>query len=377
MTDGVYTSFFELPNLNSPYDNSLLTPTQLPRTATLQPSPTSTFDALMKLKNLAECIDDAIQTQAEVAQQIETFLREKNGPNDAIAKADAAMASATAAENAMKLTKREVQKMRAERDERRGMLDTRRTNLKTAGLDQGKQETDLAREQQELENTRAEHAQTRKELLGQTRRIAQHLLDIFPIEPIEHKPLCFTILDHHLPNAKTFENEASPNEEATAAALGYVCEIVTFLEQKFEIPLPYSISCRGSSSDIFDPLSPARELGSTIQLPPGQLPNRENSIFRIFPLYQRGTITKRFNWGVYLLNKNIEELMSKNGLKIMDPRNTLANVKYLLTVLSSGSGQMPQRKAGEIKGLVNRHSRILGEYPSPGILVASPTASVS
>ena len=360
MSDGVYTSFFELPNLDPFYGKTMFNPAPTPRTATFQPVPTSTLDSLMKLKNLAECIDDALETRDTVCKQIEEHIKEHKKANGTVAAASAAKTRTAAVENAMKQTKREVQKLRAESDSMEAKIEERRDSLRNAILALDEERSKLVTQKEDLRLQVQSQRQTIKAISGQVRRIAQKLLDIFPIEPIEGKPLCFTILEHHLPNAKSFENEIAPNEDATAAALGYVCEIVVILEQQLGIPLPYPITSRGSTSDIFDPLSPSTELGSTVQLPKAQLPNRENSQYRIFPLFQKGSIAKRFNWGVYLLNKNIEELMSKNKLKVMDPRNTLANIKYLLTVLSSGTGDMPHRKVGEIKGLSFR-SRVLGE----------------
>ena len=38
--------------------------------------------------------------------------------------------------------------------------------------------------------------------------------------------------------------------------------------------------------------------------------------------------------------------MSKQGIRIVDLRHTLPNLKYLLTVLTSGKGELPRRKGG-------------------------------
>jgi len=72
---------------------------------------------------------------------------------------------------------------------------------------------------------------------------------------------------------------------------------------------------------------------------------------RIFPLYTKGTIRFRFDYAVFLLNKDIECLAESQGLKVMDIRHTLPNLKYLLYVCSAGNSELPARKAGGVRGL--------------------------
>ena len=45
--------------------------------------------------------------------------------------------------------------------------------------------------------------------------------------------------------------------------------------------------------------------------------------------------------------------MSRQGSRIVDQRQTLPNLKYLLTVLTAGKGELPVRKKGGAKGLEN------------------------
>lgn len=74
---------------------------------------------------------------------------------------------------------------------------------------------------------------------------------------------------------------------------------------------------------------------------------------RAFPLYGKGVDRYRFDYGVFLLNKNIEQvcgfmgrarsalliliclqLMYSQGLTVIDLRNTLPNLKALILSLS-------------------------------------------
>ena len=354
MTDGIYTSFFDFGKAGSASDavnrNFLAS-----RSSTFPPRETSSFDALMQLRNLAECIDDAVQTQATVTKQIEEIIQKRKSDGDPIASSRAAKESADSVEAGLVKTQRSLAALRAEKQKRDSNLEARRTALGRGREEQQAAERTLHADEAVFHRRVEQHQTEKRSVNGQIRRIAEQLLEIFPIEPIQDKPLCFTIQGLFLPNAKAFEGESLADGDATCAALGHVAQIVALLESTLEVALPYPISFRGSTSSIFDPLSPAGELGGAgVALPAGALPTPANSAFRVFALHARGVGLKRFRAAVYLLNKDIEELMSKHGLRVMDPRNTLANLKYLLAVLAAGQGEIPKRKAGEIRVLSPR-----------------------
>jgi len=62
---------------------------------------------------------------------------------------------------------------------------------------------------------------------------------------------------------------------------------------------------------------------------------------RMFPLYSKGVETYRFEYGVFLLNKDIEMLMTDRNLRAMDMRHTLPNLKNLLLTLTTGESIKP------------------------------------
>ena len=49
-----------------------------------------------------------------------------------------------------------------------------------------------------------------------------------------------------------------------------------------------------------------------------------------FPLYLKGREKYEFDYGVYLLNKNVAQLRHHCGLTTRDLRTTLANIRSLL-----------------------------------------------
>jgi len=82
---------------------------------------------------------------------------------------------------------------------------------------------------------------------------------------------------------------------------------------------------------------------------------------RTFPLFTKNAGPLfRFEYAVYLLNKDIELICERLGLKVLDIRQTLPNLKYALFVATAGSGELPARKAGGIRGLL----RTNGSKPS-------------
>lgn len=109
----------------------------------------------------------------------------------------------------------------------------------------------------------------------------------------------------------TFEGH---DEEQTATALGLVCHVVSMLAKYLDIPLRYSLVPKCSRSVI-----------NNVQSTKGQ-----------YPLYSRGVDSSRFQYAVFLLNKNVEQLLDSRdqGLKVQrELRETLPNLKKLLVIL--------------------------------------------
>jgi UV radiation resistance-associated gene protein len=338
------------------------------------PLPSSSFDALMNIKNIDSCIRDARSTRNVIRSQLGSFLK-GNMPAlasiSAAASAKEARAAYDAANIALKRSnlaiKRNLSSLRENTALRRRELQEGIKSLEGAEKDFSDA---VKAHQEEVEKD----MRLRVDMLGQTRRICQELGDIFGIEPIQGQPLCFTIRGAFLPNAETFAEGDPPEPETTAAALGYVAMVVQLLERKMLIALPYPVVPRGSNSEIFDPISPPGETKAVEKLPPGERPTMQNSPSRMFPLFSKGSIAWRFRWAVFLLNRDIEELLRHNNLKAIDQRKTLANVKLLLTVLASGKGDIPARKVGIPSAFASMRST-LGNAKDP--MAASKEVSIT
>lgn len=285
---------------------------------------TSSFNMLMRLSNLDESIQDALATREEIASQINAILKSESKDKAPQAQEELALASRyVTAEK--KLLKNSLKR----RAELQASISARRDAIRSGNEVQAKVLEDITNAQDTLSSCRTLLAKATAEMSGQRRRICEELLSIYPIEPTT-TPLLFTICGLPLPNS-SFEEA---DEDVASAALGYVARLVDMLQYYLAVPLPYPVQPYGSRSIIQDLISILSD-------------NQ-----RTFPLYTKGTVRFRFDYGVFLLNKNIEALAESQGLKIMDIRQTLPNLKYLLYVCSAGSSELPARKAGGVRGLL-------------------------
>ncbi|KFA69733.1 hypothetical protein S40285_08114 [Stachybotrys chlorohalonatus IBT 40285] len=306
-----------------------------PKQAT--PVPTSSYNALMKLANLESSIDDAIHTQRQIMAQINRLLDES-----AADASQSAREEATLADKYVTSQQRLNRAAERRRDELRESLRSRQVAMEEGRRSQVKAQEDIANNQQQLEASKELIKETEGQIRGQRRRICSELSDIFPITPVPNAPpLSFQICNIPLPNSLYDSATArSMNEDVLSAALGIATLLTRHLQFYLSHPLPYAIFPYGSRSFARDEIS---------QLQDKSTPRRE------FPLYlPRGGSTAgqwRFEYAWFLLNKDIEALCASQGLKVVDIRHSLPNLKYLLYVCSAGSDEVPERKKGGVRGL--------------------------
>lgn len=329
LTDGIYTSFTDLPP-----DEPVIPPYNA--AGTKHPlQPTSSFDALMRLSNLDDCIQDALSTREKLATQISNLLEHQKESSDNIKRALQAEEHLASTKEALARCRKEVTTTLTRRSDLQASLEARRAAIRSGQLIQQKAEKHLASSKATLVDTATKLKTTKTALSGQIRRICEDLLNIYPIEPIDPKSLSYSICGLHLPNANTSSPHPDTDSDTIAAALGLVAHNVQLLSLYLSIPLPYPPFPHGSTSTILDPISTT-------------MPSLAS---RTFPLYQKGAVTYRFEYAVFLLNSDIELLMSRQGAKIVDLRHTLPNLKYVLTVLTAGKGELPVRKRGGVRAL--------------------------
>lgn len=322
LSDGIYTSFTDLPAAPAAQ------PTLTAAMKAMAPAQVTSFDALVKLANLDDVIQDALRARAEMEANINSMLPNMPAAENALTRLATQRELLRNLRRARETEQKNIDHLAREKSELSASLESRRVVLRGLPQERSYGQTNC----QKL-GTESQRAQKQLDVLGegsggQIRRICTSLLQVFPIEPIKNRALQFTIRNIYLPNS-TFSDT---NRDEIAAALGYTAQLVYRLSLYLSVPLPYSIEPHESSSYICDNIS-------------------AGIAQRQFPLQPTGAAYK-FEYGVFLLNKDIEFLMNRSGLRAMDIRHTLPNLKYLMFVLTAGSGDLPGRKAGGIRGLL-------------------------
>lgn len=296
--------------------------------------PTSSYNALMKLATLDNSIQDALATQETITNQINEILNRSTVGCVPEAEDKAKLANRYLAQQ-----KRSVEAAKKRKAELQTSIATRKAAIQSGKSVQDKVATDIENATEKLASSKKLVAATKESIRGQRRRICEDLSNIYNISPVPMgAPLAFQICGIPLPNT-TYDNakvNGCASEDVLSAALGHVAMLTNALQYYLGVPLPYPVTPLASRSTIRDDIS---------MLPD---PQRE------FPLYlpKGGSSAQfRFDYGWFLLNKDIEALCTTQGLKVVDIRHTLPNLKYLLYVCSAGTDELPERKRGGVRGL--------------------------
>lgn len=348
LTDGVYT--LGLPPKTFP-----------PRKG--NPEPTSSYNALMRLSTLDRSIQDALATQETLKEQINDIIANSQDERVDLQKAEDDLKLAkkyvASEQKAVKIAAEQVKDMKASISDRREKMAEGRCLME-------KIEHDMDSALEKLSEDKDRSDKVKDDIRGQRRRICEDLNNIFRIEPVpDGKPLQFQICGIPLPNAEDYGGGmmSGADEDSLSAALGHVALLTYHLQFYLSVPLPYPVTYCGSRSYISDEISVLKD------------PVRD------FPLYlpRGGSAAQfRFDYGWFILNKDIEALCSAQGLKVMDIRHTLPNLKYLLYVCSAGTDELPERKKGGVRGLRAgiMKSRGVSLADDPGSLGSSRRGSV-
>ncbi|KAL1920896.1 uncharacterized protein VTP21DRAFT_11531 [Calcarisporiella thermophila] len=282
-----------------------------------------TYDAIMRINTLLECISDTRRSRDEVLIKTEEILaRQNNGLRlkrellENNSRVESLNREMECQKKLLDEKRREIKSLREKLKARRSCLDEARERYL-----QGKEYLDAS--QKSLERSRKTVQKTREMVKVRRRELIAEVSTIYPVETLPENPRLYQITGVRLPNS-VFNG---CDRELVATALGYTCHLVQMFAYYANIPLRYPMKPMSSRAEIMDPVS-------VIQGPRG------------FPLYLKGTDRHRFEYGVYLLNKNIEQLMNAYGLVVIDLRFTLPNlVSFLQNIttehVSLGNHQDP------------------------------------
>ncbi|XP_077197350.1 UV radiation resistance-associated gene protein isoform X2 [Paroedura picta] len=161
---------------------------------------------------------------------------------------------------------------------------------------------------QECTAKREQFLKTNAQLTIRCRQLLSELSYIYPINLNDQKD--YFICGVKLPNSEDFQ---AKDDGSIAVALGYTAHLVSMISFFLQVPLRYPIIHKGSRSTIKDNIN-------------DKLTEKE----REFPLNPKGGEKLQFEYGVYLLNKNIAQLRYQHGLVTPDLRQTLPNLKNFL-----------------------------------------------
>ncbi|KAK3329165.1 UV radiation resistance protein and autophagy-related subunit 14-domain-containing protein [Apodospora peruviana] len=321
------------------------------------PLPTSSYNSLMRLATLDNSIQDALATRDGLARQINDLLSRE--PRNEVPEAQDKLAITN---KYLAQQRRAVAAAKKRNEDLRASIASRKQAIEEGRALQQRATRDVENATEQLGQSVELVQKIKEQIHGQRRRICEDLARIYNIEPVPvGPPLSFRICGTSLPNTvydstRRGKSTAS-DEDALSAALGHVAQLTDSLQYYLGVPLPYPIKPFGSRSSIRDDISQLAD------------PQRE------FPLHvPRGGSSAqfRFDYGWFLLNKDIEALCASQSLKVVDIRHTLPNLKYLLYVCSAGSDEVPERKRGGVRGLWAGRMKTLGG----GGVVADDASSV-
>ncbi|KAK1808715.1 hypothetical protein LTR12_016919 [Friedmanniomyces endolithicus] len=354
-TDGVYTIF---PSLVSYVPPPIAPSTR--KTAGTRLLSTSSFDALLRLSKLDDSIQDALATRNKIASDLEDLLQTNHAALTDRDKVPEAEDRLKTIDYASKTVQKQLDKARKQQDEKRELLRSRR-DLMAADSKHGKLRAEELRvHRPELQHCRDDLVTRKRAITAQRRRICEDLQRIYPISPLPaaKKSLEFTIRGLPLPDDDWETRDPPPppldtmdKDTLAAAALGNVAHILLLLAFYLQQPLPYPPDPRGSNSTIEDPIS-LLKTSTVAAMKQTDDPANEKRL-RTYPLFSKGVPRFRYEYGLFLLNKDIQILLeAAYGVRVVDVRQTFPNLKYLLYIATAGEGELPARKAGGVRGLL-------------------------
>ncbi|PUZ43559.1 hypothetical protein GQ55_8G018800 [Panicum hallii var. hallii] len=150
----------------------------------------------------------------------------------------------------------------------------------------------------------------------------------------QKRPLAILGLQLLKPTAKKtgyFSDKTDFQKSSTV--LGYAAHAVSLIGSYLNVPLRYPLRFGGSQSYVLDH-APAVEPSSITSVVSSVHPSTSMKAME-FPLFFDGQETTRSAYAVFLLNKDIEQLLNYIGAESLGPRHVLANLNQLTTIIQS------------------------------------------
>ncbi|KAI6010183.1 hypothetical protein EDC04DRAFT_2610324 [Pisolithus marmoratus] len=304
---------------------------------------TASLQELLQLGALQSCIRDTEESLRAVMKETDKLLESS----------DAMVLSREVCEREVRIQDRQadvraiIEHMNSLRDDiatRRKQIQARREGLERARAVHAESASLLSIQAERVAEQRCAVVATCNRIPPTRTSLISVLATIYPIELDSPSDLLYTILGVPLPIPLNGNEPAPPlslpshkevTEDAVATALGYAAHLVQLLAVYMGKGLVYPVTYVGSRSLIRDNISAM--VGPRTSVISRVLDaHKKLTICSRFPLFSKGVDTYRFEYGVFLLNKDIEMLMAERDLRALDMRHTLPNLKNLLLTLTDG-----------------------------------------
>ncbi|XP_041657267.1 UV radiation resistance-associated gene protein [Cheilinus undulatus] len=301
LNDGYYAADFDLKDQSERKKNSLL---QVDQSSVRNSY--SVF-SLLRLHTAQRAIKQTQVTVQKIGKEIEEKLRttatctERKKERECMQLRIAVLRSEL--QRQRKALGREIdlrQKEQAQLQKKEEVFSAQHESLK-------EEKESLTKLQKECTAKREQFLKSNAQLTFRCRQLLSELSYIYPIDVANQSD--YVICGVKLPNSEDFQ---AKDDGSVAVALGYTSHLVLMISCFLQVPLRYPVIHKGSRSSIKDTIT-------------DRLTEKE----REFPLYPRGE-RFHFEYGVYLLNKNIAQLRYQHGLTTPDLQQTLPNLKNFL-----------------------------------------------
>lgn len=331
----------------------------LSKAASSRTLPTSSFDALLRLSKLDDSIQDALALRDQLAADLDAIVDQSRDALADKSRVGEAEDFVKTIDYAKSTVEKQLRNLRKSREQKQQALKTRKDLLSLGRQEQKKGLESVTSSRPDLSKQHDQHAEVKTHISQQRRRICDDLQKIYPITPLPDRSLAFSIRGLHLPNSEDLD---STSADTVAGALGHAAHVTQLLSFYLAQPLPYPLHPRSSTSTISDPISiiKGNTSNTSYKKSPSTPTTSQNPFWnppldpqRTFPLFPARVPRFRFEYAVFLLNKDIELLLSNCfGIRVLDIRQTLPNLLYTLYCATAGEGELPARKAGGVRGLL-------------------------
>uniref|UniRef100_A0A8C8IZI7 UV radiation resistance-associated gene protein n=1 Tax=Oncorhynchus tshawytscha TaxID=74940 RepID=A0A8C8IZI7_ONCTS len=300
LNDGYYASDFDHKDHSERKKNSLLLVDQ----SSVRNS-YSVF-SLLRLHTAQRAIKQTQVTVQKIGKEIEEKLRTTAACNDRKKVRECMQMRLGMLRGELERQRKVLGRETDLRQKERAQLQKKEEAFSTKHHSLGMERESLTEQHKECTAKRELFLKSNAQLTFRCRQLLSELSYIYPIDANQSD---YGICGVKLPNSEDFQ---AKDDGSVAVALGYTAHLVLMISCFLQIPLRYPVIHKGSRSSIKDTIT-------------DKLSEKE----REFPLYPRGE-RFQFEYGVYLINKNIAQLRYQHGLSTPDLRQTLPNLKNFL-----------------------------------------------